>query len=194
MHQISIHTHAKARGLKGELCHPSTLRARLTRVLKHPHLAEVVPARAALCLTLTTDEEVHALNLEYRGKDKPTDVLSFSLLEGERVWTPPGAPTQLGDIVISLHTAREQAARGALPRLTPALGARPWSLSDEVSFLALHGLLHLLGFDHERDAEAEEMEALELALLPTLLPTLVPTLVPTRAPSAPRSTPRPQGA
>lgn len=178
MHQISTHTHRAARALTEGLSRPSTLRARLDRVLRHPHLAGVAPARAALCLTLTTDDEIHALNLEYRGKDKPTDVLSFALLEGEQVWTPPGAPTQLGDIVISLHTARAQAARGALPRLTPALGARAWSLSDEVSFLALHGLLHLLGFDHEGEEEAEEMEALELALLPTLLGL--------RAPSAPR--------
>jgi len=169
MHQISVHTQRAARALTAGLARPATLRARLARVLAHPLLAGAAPARASLCLTLTTDEEIHALNRQYRGKDKPTDVLSFALLEGERVWSPPGAPVELGDVVVSLDTARAQAARGALPRLASALGARPWGLSDEVSFLALHGLLHLLGFDHEGDAEAEVMEGLERSLLPALL-------------------------
>jgi probable rRNA maturation factor len=96
--------------------------------------------------------------------------LSFALTEGEEMWTPPGEPTSLGDIIISVETARRQAERGALPRLKSGLPThREWSVRDEVSFLALHGLLHLLGFDHEEETDAEEMEALELALLPCLL-------------------------
>ena len=112
---------------------------------------------------------MHELNKTYRGKDKPTDVLSFALTEGEELWLPPGEPLPLGDVIISVETAQQQAQRGALPRLEPALKGRAWSVRDELSFLMLHGLLHLLGYDHEEEGEAEEMEALELALLPTLL-------------------------
>jgi len=165
-HQITVLTRPT---VKGEL-RAQTLRDRLARLLDHPLLAEVTPERSALCLTLSDDQEVHELNHSYRGYDKPTDVLSFALTEGEEMWTPPGEPTSLGDIIISVETARRQAERGALPRLKSGLPThREWSVRDEVSFLALHGLLHLLGFDHEEETDAEEMEALELALLPCLL-------------------------
>jgi len=165
-HQITVFTRAEARAL----LRTQTLRERLKRLLSHPLLAEVAPTQASLCLTLTDDAEVHELNHSYRGFDKPTDVLSFALSEGEEMWIPPGEPTPLGDIIISLDTAQRQASRGALPRLHSGLPTgRVWSVRDEVSFLALHGLLHLLGYDHEEDSEAEEMEALELALLPCLL-------------------------
>lgn len=165
-HQITVLTRATVRGE----VRSQTLRARLARLLEHPLLSEVAPEQASICLTLSDDQEVHELNHAYRGYDKPTDVLSFALTEGEEMWLPPGEPTPLGDIIISVETARRQADRGALPRLAVALPQGwTWSARDEVSFLALHGLLHLLGYDHEEDSEAEEMEALELALLPCLL-------------------------
>ena len=164
-HQITLLTRSEVKGV----ARPQTLRARLARLLAHPLLAERVTQEVSVCLTLTTDTEVHELNRDYRGKDKPTDVLSFALTEGEELWLPPGEALPLGDIIISVDTATRQAARGALPRLEAALGSRAWSVRDELSFLMLHGLLHLLGYDHEEEEEAEEMEALELALLPTLL-------------------------
>lgn len=165
-HQITVLTRPE---IKDEI-RAQTLRTRLIRLLNHPLLSTITPAHASLCLTLTDDQEVHELNHQYRGFDQPTDVLSFALTEGEEMWLPPGEPTHLGDIIISIETAQRQAKRGALPRLKTALPSqRIWSLRDEVSFLALHGLLHLLGYDHEEDQEAEEMEALELALLPYLL-------------------------
>lgn len=149
---------------------PSTIKKRLERVLKHDLLADVVPLRCELCLTLMDDHEIHELNHMYRDRDRPTDVLSFAMLEGEVFALPEEIPTPLGDLMISLDTAERQAERGALPRLKPALTTPVWSCSEEVSFLALHGLLHLLGFDHETDHEAEVMEDLELRLLGCLLP------------------------
>ena len=147
-----------------------TLRRRLVRVLASKQLAPHRPAqRLSLSLCLSDAEEVRALNAQYRGKDKVTDVLSFALQEGEPLYQPEGYPVELGDIIISLPTAAEQAARGALPRLEEVAAGRPWGLSEEVAFLSLHGPLHLLGFDHVEEEEAVEMEGLEAALLPTLL-------------------------
>ncbi len=97
-------------------------------------------------LRLTTDAEIRVLNREFRSKDKPTDVLAFAQREG------PAAkihPTLLGDIVISVDTARRQAKRG---------------LAAELLHLASHGLCHLLGYDHRDDAEEREMNARAAAL------------------------------
>ena len=147
-----------------------TLRRRLNRVLASKLLATHRPAqRLSLSLCLSDAEEVRALNAQYRGKNKVTDVLSFALQEGEPLYQPEGYPIELGDIIISLPTATEQAARGALPRLQKVASGRPWGISEEVAFLSLHGLLHLLGFDHVEEEAAVEMERLEAALLPTLL-------------------------
>jgi probable rRNA maturation factor len=77
-----------------------------------------------------TDPTIHALNRQYRGKDKPTDVLSFPLADEIQ-------PTLLGDVVISVDTAAHQAQR------------RHHSLSEELQILLIHGILHLLGYDHE---------------------------------------------
>ena len=99
--------------------------------------------RSELSIALIDDAEMRALNRAWRGRDRPTDVLSFSLLEGEG-----GAHRGplLGDVVISVETAAAQAA------------ARHRSLDDEILRLLLHGVLHVLGHDHENEAEAREME------------------------------------
>lgn len=99
----------------------------------------------SLAVLLTDDEAVRAINLEWRGKDAPTNVLSFP--------APPmpglPGPRPLGDVVLAHETvAREAAAEGK-------------SLSDHAAHLLAHGVLHCLGYDHENDADAEEMEALE---------------------------------
>lgn len=106
-------------------------------------------ATAELTLVLTDDAAIQVLNRDYRGKDKATDVLSFAQLEGETV--PVGEALVLGDVVISVDTARRQAR---------ALGH---SLEVELRRLFVHGLLHLLGHDHvhggwqaRRMREAEE--------------------------------------
>lgn len=94
-----------------------------------------------VAIRLVTDTTIHALNRDYRAKDKPTDVLAFAHRE-----TPAGAlhPDVLGDIVISVETAQRQARRG---------------LHAELLHLASHGLCHLLGYDHQNDADEREMNA-----------------------------------
>lgn len=83
-----------------------------------------------LSLALVTDQQMHDLNRRYRGKDKPTDVLSFPLADNLQPWL-------LGDVVISVETAARQAQR------------RGHTLPDELQTLLIHGILHLLGYDHE---------------------------------------------
>jgi probable rRNA maturation factor len=97
-------------------------------------------ARGAVAVGVVTDLRIRELNRRYRGKNVPTDVLSF----------PADEPGHLGDIVIALGVARRQA------------GSAGHSLSTEFRVLALHGLLHLLGYDHERDNG--EMRRLEQRL------------------------------
>ncbi|MDD2942078.1 MAG: rRNA maturation RNase YbeY [bacterium] len=93
-----------------------------------------------LSILVTDDREIRQLNNDYRGKDKPTDVLSFSLDEGEFSLYSQG---HLGDIVISQETAVRQALEYEV------------SLADEMQRLLIHGLLHLLGYDHENVPEEE---------------------------------------
>lgn len=156
--------------LKNEKCSLNTFRKRVQRVLEHPILQDYLPDSSELCLSLVDDNAIHELNRYYRGKDKATDVLSFALLEGEILTLPDEVSVPLGDIMISFDTALKQSKRGALPRLKPFLKSELWSFSDELAFLSLHGILHLLGFDHESDEEAELMEGLEAYLLVTVFP------------------------
>jgi probable rRNA maturation factor len=99
----------------------------------------------------TDDAAIHALNRDYRHKDRPTDVLAFAQREG-----PGGAlhPSLLGDVVISVETARRQAKRRG-----------PRGLAAELRVLAAHGLCHLLGYDHRDDAEEATMNARAAALV-----------------------------
>jgi probable rRNA maturation factor len=107
-------------------------------------------ADAELTVTLVDDAEIHRLNRDYRGKDRPTDVLAFAMREGVRA---PDDDRVLGDVVISLPTAAQQAhGRGV-------------STAKEVRTLLIHGVLHLLGYDHERSAaEALRMKRMERQL------------------------------
>lgn len=111
----------------------------------------LLDVEAELSIALVGDPEMHVLNRAWRGVDRPTDVLAFALREGEGAAIQPGV---LGDVVISLDTAARQAA------------ARGHALADEVRALLAHGILHLLGYDHERSpAEARRMFARQRALL-----------------------------
>lgn len=109
------------------------------------------PAEPELSLLFTNDTAMRALNNQWRGKDKPTNVLSFPGSDGE----DPDAPL-LGDIVLAFETCRSEAVADDKP------------FEDHVTHLLVHGILHLFGFDHETDAEAEEMEACETAILAAL--------------------------
>lgn len=107
-------------------------------------------ATAELSVSLIGDAEMHRLNRDYRGKDKPTDVLAFAMREGDRV---PGDDGEIGDVVISLDTAARQALE------------RGHDLATEVRTLLIHGVLHLLGYDHERSpSEARRMKTMERKL------------------------------
>jgi probable rRNA maturation factor len=118
-----------------------------------------ISGNVELSIVLTDDAEVQTLNRDWRGQDKPTNVLSFPQMSpGDDTDTgPPGAPVLLGDVVIALETVQREVAAGEAARL-----------SDHLAHLVVHGVLHLLGHDHEDDAEAEEMERRESALLQQL--------------------------
>jgi len=108
------------------------------------------PEEAEVSLMLVDDRRIHALNLEYRGVDRPTDVLSFALQEeAEEEPDSEFEDDMLGDIVISAERAREQA------------GEYGHSFEREIVYLAVHGTLHLLGYDHEEEKDKQEMRSKE---------------------------------
>jgi probable rRNA maturation factor len=115
-------------------------------------------ATAEVSLLLTDNETIHALNRDYRGKDKPTDVLSFAQRDQHpdapefHAPTTADHPEPLGDVVISVETAARQAEQHGV------------ALDDELALLTVHGILHLLGYDDMTDEGAEEMQEKERAL------------------------------
>ena len=119
----------------------------------------LVNERLSASLLFTNDEEVHALNKEWRGKDKPTNVLSFPMLEREELLNlaPEGPPEMLGDLALAFETCKREATDKGI------------ALEEHATHLIIHGLLHLAGHDHvDSDAQAEAMEALEIAALAKL--------------------------
>ncbi|MEO0463783.1 MAG: rRNA maturation RNase YbeY [Pseudomonadota bacterium] len=116
-------------------------------------------SRLSVSLLFTSDAEIHALNREWRERDKPTNVLSFPMLAREELLAleAEGPPVLLGDIALAHETcAREAEAKGI-------------SLEDHAAHLLIHGLLHLAGHDHvDSEAQAEAMENLEIAALAKL--------------------------
>jgi probable rRNA maturation factor len=124
------------------------LRRRVARMVVAASRAEKSRRELEVALRLTDDPTIHQLNRDYRRKDRPTDVLAFAQREGKG-----GAlhPHLLGDLVISIDTARRQARRRGL--------------AGEILFLAAHGLCHLLGYDHRTVREEAEMNARMAALL-----------------------------
>lgn len=125
--------------------------------------AEVAPElahpRLLTSLLFTSDSEIHALNREWRERDKPTNVLSFPMLERAQLLAlaPDGPPEMLGDIALAHGTCEREAGEKGLP------------LEQHAAHLIVHGLLHLAGHDHEISPEdAEQMEALEIKALALL--------------------------
>ena len=118
-------------------------------------IAESGPALgkgAELSLCLADDAALRALNARWRGIDKPTNVLSFPAAPSDRV----GQASTLGDIALAYETLAREAEDLGVP------------LADHYRHLLAHGFLHLIGYDHETDAEAERMEALETRILARL--------------------------
>jgi probable rRNA maturation factor len=107
----------------------------------------------------TTDEEVPTLNREWRPRDKPTNVLSFPMLERDELLSlsAEGPPVMLGDLALAFETCAREAADKDIP------------LEHHAAHLIIHGLLHLAGHDHETSSEdADAMEALEIAALASM--------------------------
>lgn len=117
------------------------------------------PAVAELAVLLADDGAIRALNRDHRGHDRPTNVLSFPLVDAplrpgaRRI---PGQPLLLGDVALALETVVAEARASGIPT------------AHHVSHLVVHGILHLLGHDHETEADAVRMEALEAAILARL--------------------------
>lgn len=117
---------------------------------------ELKNPRLSASLVFADDAELHALNKEWRGKDKPTNVLSFPMLERDELLHLPseGPPELLGDIALSFETCAREAQEKGVP------------LEHHAAHLIVHGLLHLAGHDHETSSEdAAAMEALEIKAL-----------------------------
>ena len=127
------------------------------RIAHHTAAVAALATEAAAVLLLADDAALRRLNRAYRGQDVPTDVLAFAHQperEGAPEFVaPPGTPLHLGDVAISVARARRQAA---------ALGH---TFERELAYLLVHGLLHLLGHDHEVDADQAGMRRLEEAAL-----------------------------
>ncbi|MFP4958286.1 rRNA maturation RNase YbeY [Bacillus subtilis] len=117
---------------------------------------EGVQDQAEVSVTIVSNDDIHQINKEYRGKDAPTDVISFALEEegeGEIEIVGADMPPVLGDIIISADRTREQAEE------------YNHSFKRELGFLAVHGFLHLLGYDHMTKEEEEEMFTKQKELL-----------------------------
>ncbi len=115
-------------------------------------LVDLPAERLEVSLLLTHDVQVQELNRDYRGQDKPTNVLSFAALDADSP-IPEDGPILLGDVIIARETCLREAAD------------EDKTLVDHLSHLVVHGVLHLLGYDHIEDDEAEEMESLERSIL-----------------------------
>ena len=122
-------------------------------------IGAAAPARARnaeLSVILTSDRAIRTLNRRWRGHDKPTNVLSFPTPEAAVGRSPRGAPRHLGDIVLAYETVAREARAAKKP------------LDHHIAHLALHGFLHLLGYDHESHGQAEAMERRERRILARL--------------------------
>jgi probable rRNA maturation factor len=134
--------------------------ATLAAVARSPFAALAdAPAAYEIAVRLTSDIEVRALNADYREKDKPTNVLSFPMLEADELADLSNTDTPevlLGDIILARGECEAEAAEKGI------------SVAAHATHLIVHGTLHLLGFDHMEDGEAESMEALERAAMADL--------------------------
>jgi probable rRNA maturation factor len=119
--------------------------------------ASAAAASGELAIMLVDDRAIRALNRNWRGKDKATNVLAFPASSAPAAHHAPRVPIrQLGDVVIAFETVMREAKAARMP------------FGHHLAHLAVHGFLHLLGYDHAAEAEAEAMEALETAILARL--------------------------
>lgn len=141
---------------------PAELEGVIEKIAADSLRYEAFPEECEISVSIVDNAEIHQINKQFRGIDRPTDVLSFPQLtfaEGERMERNEEGEVVLGDIIISLERAREQAEEYG------------HSLKREIAFLTAHSMLHLLGYDHMTPEEETEMfakqkEILELAGIP----------------------------
>lgn len=128
------------------------------QTLLHTPLPPLVNGKLLeISIVLSSDSMIATLNMQYKEKEGPTNVLSFSSLDGEIPELPAESEEfMLGDIVLALETIRREASE------------QDKSFEAHLSHLTVHGLLHLLGYDHENDKDAHEMESLEIKILHTM--------------------------
>lgn len=135
-------------------------RAVSTAIAHSPYAAFLSdPTSYEVAVKLTSDAEVQTLNRDYRGKDRPTNVLSFPMVQDDLLQATANTDdgeVLLGDIVLAEGVCAAEAAEKGL------------SVADHATHLIVHGTFHLLGYDHMIDAEAESMEALEIKALAEL--------------------------
>jgi probable rRNA maturation factor len=127
----------------------------LRRAVESAFLVSHAAGPAALSLVITSAEAIQALNRQFVGKDAPTDVLAFPTSDDPSA-TEPGEPPYLGDVIIAYPVAEEQASQAGHPTLS------------ELQLLTIHGVLHLLGYDHATPDQKAEMWALQSAALDAL--------------------------
>ena len=126
------------------------------KLFQHAAEVEKIEEGTEVSITFVTNEAIHEINREYRDKDQPTDVISFALEEmgeGEIEIIGEGIPRILGDIIISTDRTKEQAEEYG------------HSFERELGFLAVHGFLHLLGYDHMTEEDEKEMFGKQDAIL-----------------------------
>ncbi|WP_347490594.1 rRNA maturation RNase YbeY [Desulfoscipio sp. XC116] len=137
----------------------------LTRVVVQALGSNGMPENAEVSIVFVDDDYIAGLNRQYRGIDGPTDVLSFAMLEGPAMPGDEDEP-MLGDVVISLEAARRQA------------GEYGHGFAREVAYLTVHGVLHLLGYDHEIQSDKQSMRTQEENILTQAGLPAPPPLVP----------------
>lgn len=141
---MKIHVSGPPAGLRGSKLDVALLRARARRILE-----ELGESKSELSIALVADDEIADLNASWRNRKGPTDVLSFSLLEGDHA---ERRGELLGDVVIGIETAAHQAA------------ARHRGMDEEVARLLIHGVLHLVGHDHQKRDEERAMRRMQSLL------------------------------
>ncbi len=141
---MKIHVSGPPCGLRGSHVDRGLLQARARRML-----SRLEESDSELSVALVDDDEIASLNSQWRSRSGPTDVLAFSLLEGEHAQHRGGL---LGDVVIGIETAARQAA------------LRHRSVDEEVARLLIHGVLHLLGHDHQRADQERVMRGMQSVL------------------------------
>lgn len=122
-------------------------------VFSYINLIQNIEKHVEFSITLTNDKQIQSLNADYRGKNKPTNVLSFpQIIWSQDDWKDEPV-LMLGDVVISIETLKKECEEQSK------------TFEDHFTHMLVHSLVHLFGYDHETDEEAEEMESLEIKIL-----------------------------